>query len=487
LKSHIRIYLEAGAALVGSHNIREYLPSPPFGFARHYGVDITGEGVVLGMLLAKDATDITLAGDGEIDHQSDIFMSPRISHGGNDYEAQYVRNPEAFQTAMSTVEYGPIEPADRPGTMIVFYHCKSIHIHGVTLRKAPNWTLHLQYVEDANLSGFRILNDPKVPNNDGIDCMLCRHVQISDCHIDAGDDGFAIVASEHVNIANCSLSSRSAAIRLESTQRSTFSGLTMDTNRGIAIFANGYPEQKDRPTEDVLFSNIVIRTHLIPGGWWGKAEPIYIAVQPRDTGVTCAPRVRNVTFSNITAEAENGILFWGAAGTPITGVELNGVRLHIISPEPGLANSVGGNLDLRWTATLPRDGIIKSDIPAFYGKHVDGLRIRDMQIDWASAMPDYFTDGLHLEEFKDLTVDDFTGRQEAMLGGAAIALKNGSGVAITNSRALSGTSTFLALENVIDRRVFVNYDLSAATTVIQPAGKRFRTQIVAPLARRKAS
>ncbi|WP_263376686.1 glycoside hydrolase family 28 protein [Granulicella aggregans] len=485
LKSHIRLYLDAGAALVGSHNIQEYLPSPPFGFARHYGVDITGEGAVLGMLIAKDATDITLEGDGEIDGQSDSFMSPRTSHGGNDYDAQYVRNPEAFQAAMSTLEYGPIEPADRPGTMIVFYHCKNVHIHGITLRKAPNWTLHLQDVEDATLSGFQILNDPKVPNNDGIDCMLCRHVQISDCHIDAGDDGLAIVASEHVNVANCSLSSRSAAIRLESTQRSTFSGLTMDTNRGIAIFANGYLGQKDRPTEDVLFSNIVIRTHLIPGGWWGKAEPIYIAVQPCDASAPCEPRVRKVTFSNITAEAENGILFWGAPETPITGVELNGIRLHMVSPDPDLADSIGGNLDLRWTAIVPRDGIIKSDIPALYGKHVDGLRIRDMQIDWANTMPDYFTDGLRLEEFKDLTVDDFTGRQGATRNSAAIALKNGSGVAITNSRALSGTSTFLALDHVSDRRVFVNYDLSAATSAIKPAGKRFQTQIVAPAPRQK--
>lgn len=480
LQSHIRLYLETGAVLVGSHNIQEYLPSPPFGFARHYGVDITGEGVVLGMLIGKNATDITIEGGGEIDGQSDTFMSPHTSHGGNDYDANYVRNPKAFQAAMTTVEYGPIEPANRPGTMIVFYHCKNIHIQGVTLRNAPNWTLHLQDVDNATISGFHILNDPRVPNNDGIDCMMCKHVQISDCHIDTGDDGLAIVASEDVNVSNCSLSSRSAAIRLESTQRSTFVGLSMDTNRGIAIFANGYPGQKDRPTEDVIFSNIVIRTHLIPGGWWGKAEPIYIAVQPCDTGAPCEPRVRNVSFSNITAEAENGILFWGAQGTAITGVELSGIRLHMLAPDPNLANSIGGNLDLRWTATEPRDGIIKSDIPAFYGKHVDGLRLRDVQIAWSDALPAYFTDGIRLEDFKDLSIDDYAGHQGAAPTSSAIALKNGNSVAITNSRALPGTSTFLSMDHVSDRRVFVNYDLGGATTIMQPASDRFATQIVRP-------
>src|SRR5580698_3240708 len=66
LYSHIRLELESGAALVGSHEIEDYLASPPFGFARHYGVDITGEGTLLGMLIAKDAQDISIEGRGEI-------------------------------------------------------------------------------------------------------------------------------------------------------------------------------------------------------------------------------------------------------------------------------------------------------------------------------------------------------------------------------------------------------------------------------------
>jgi Glycosyl hydrolases family 28 len=485
LQSHIRLYLESGAVLAGSHDIHEYLPSLPFGFARHYGVDITGEGVLLGMLIAKNATDITIDGQGEIDGQGDTFMSMHTSHGGNDYVASYTRNPEAFQAAMSTVEYGPIEPSNRPGTMIVFYHCSNIRFHGVTLRNAPNWTMQLQDVEDAKISDFQILNDPKIPNNDGIDCMMCRYVAISDCHINTGDDDFAIVASAHVNISNCALSSRSAAIRLESTKLSTFTGLSMDTNRGIAIFANGYPGQENLPTEDVSFSDIVIRTRLIPGGWWGKAEPIYIAVQPCTVDVPCIIRVRNVIFNNITAEAENGILLFGADKTPITGVEFNGLRLHMLAPEKTLGEAIGGNLDLRWTATKPEDGIIKSDIPAFYAQHVEGLRLRDIQVDWATTVPVYFSDGVRIEDFSDVTIDDFSGRQAHAASGAAIALQHGTGVAITNSRATTGTQTFLSLDKVSDRRVFVNYDLSGAAKIITPSDQRFHTQIGAPAKRKR--
>jgi hypothetical protein len=477
LYSHIRLLLESGAVLVGSRDIHDYLPSPPFGFARNYGVDTTGEGSVLGMLIAKNAEDISIEGRGEIDGQGDTFMGLQTSHGGGDYLEQYVRNPEKFHAAMTTVEFGPVEPNHRPGTMIVLFHCSNVQLHGITLRSSPNWTLHLQDVEDAVVSDIQILNNPRVPNNDGIDCMMCRRVRISNCNIDTGDDGFAIVRSEHVNVSNCSISSRSAAIRLESTKLSTFTGLSMDTNRGIAIFANGYSGQGDRATEDVTFSDIVIRTRLIPGTWWGKAEPIYIAVQACALGVACGVKVRNVVFNNITAEAENGALLWGGDGSPITGVELNGVRLHMIAPSASLSESVGGNIDLRWTVVTPRYGIIKSDIPALFAKKVNGLKLRDVQVDWNGSMPDYFSDGLRVEDFQDLSIDSFTGRQAQMGAGAAVFLQNGSGVSITNARALPGTRTFLQLDNVQDRRVFVNYDLTGAAKVLLPADQRFETQV----------
>jgi polygalacturonase len=487
LYSHIHLYLESGAALVGSHDIHDYLPSPSFGFAKNYGVDSTGEGTLLGMLIAKNADDVSIEGQGEIDGQSDAFMLPQTPHNVHYYAPEFTRNPEKFQAAMNTVEFGPIEPNNRPGTMIVFFHCTRVRLHGIMLRQAPNWTLHLQDVDGAAISDIQILNDPKVPNNDGIDCMQCRHVRVSNCAIDTGDDGFAIVRSEHINVSNCSISSRSAAIRLESTRMSTFTGLSMDTNRGIAIFGDSYEGQENRATEDVTFSDIVIRTRLFPGGWWGKAEPIYIAVQPCSPGITCGVRVRNIFFNNISAQAENGVLLWGGAGTAITGVEFNGVRLHMIAPSAALAESVGGNLDLRWTATTLREGVFKSDIPAFFAKKVENLRLKDLTVDWADAIPAYFSEGLRIEEFKDLAIDGFEGRQAQADSGAAILLMNGSGISITNSRALPGTRVFTQRDKVLDRRVFVNYDLSGAAKVIVPPDMRFDTQIALPSAKARPS
>ncbi len=484
LASHIRLLLESGAVLAGSHAIADYLPSASLGFAHHYGVDSSGEGEVLGMLVAANAEDISIEGKGEIDGQSDSFMDTQSSHYSADYDAASVRDAAQYDAAMRVLRYGPVEPVHRPGTMVIFFHCHNVQVQGVTLRNAPNWTLHMQDVDNAALSGFSILNDMRVPNNDGIDCMGCRRVRVSDCTISVGDDDFAIVGSENINVANCSLASRSAAIRLESTQLSTFTGLSMDTNRGIAIFASSHVGDPVRATDNVIFSNIAIRTHLIPGNWWGKAEPIYIAVQPCDVpGTACLPRVKNVVFSDIVAEAENGSLLWGGEGSPLTNITLRNVQLHMLAPDPAIAAGVGGNLDLRWTVTDRKQGMMKSEIPALYAKHVAGLTLSEVAVDWPAAMPAYFSDGVRVEQFSDLTVDRLQARQAPVATGAALALADGYGVSVTNSRALPATRVFLEMDNVRDRRVFVNYDLGGAAQAIAPADQHFDVEAGIPTAK----
>jgi len=116
---------------------------------------------------------------------------------------------------------------------------------------------------------------------------------------------------------------------------------------------------------------------------------------------------------------------------------------------------------------------------------VIGLRLRDVQVDWADKIPDYYSDGLKVEDFKDVMIDSFAGCQAQTASGAAISLQHGSGVSITNSRAMPGTQTFLHLDKAQDRRVFVNYDLSGAAKIIAPPDQRFDTQIGITTSKRK--
>jgi hypothetical protein len=475
LLSNITLQLDAGAVILGSPHISDYGKIGDFGLARNFGVNSSGEGVLVGIVVARNAHDIAIVGRGTIDGQGDSFMELTTPHVGLDFDAQYTRNPEAFLAGVSDLKYGPVLPkehgAGRPGTMIIFKDCKNVLVRDVTLRAAPNWTLHLQNTEQGIISGVHIDNDLLIPNNDGIDCIRCRHVHISDSDIQAGDDDLAIFGSDDVNVTNCSLVSRSAAIRLESTRHSTFDNLSIESNRGIAIF---HGVNSGDSTEGVLFSNTTMRTKLILGHWWGKAEPIYIAVSPCEKA-ECKGGVRDVTFSNITAEAENGILIYGAENDPIIGLTLDRIRLKIVAPEPAVARSMGGNFDLRWTARNLHEAIFKHDIPAVHCRWLQNFHVHGLELQWGENLPDYFSDGIHCEQFRDVTIDQFEGRQAQTNTGAALSFSDGTGLSITASTAAPGTATFVSLSNVKDRRTFVNYDLSAAQHFIVPANARFKT------------
>lgn len=475
LFSNITLQLEAGAVILGSPNLSDYRKLADYGMARDYGVNSSGEGLLVGMIVARNAHDVAIVGRGAVDGRGKDFMDLNTPHVGADFDAKYTRNPTAFDAGVHSLEFGPVRPKDqgagRPGTMIIFVNCKNVLVRDVTLRSSPNWTLHLQYTEQATISGIHIDNDLRVPNNDGIDCLHCRHVHISDSDIQAGDDDLAIFGSEHVNVTNCSLVSRSAAIRLESTRNSTFDNLSIDSNRGIGIF---HSANSGDSTESVLFSNITMRTKLIAGHWWGKAEPIYIAVSPC-LPAECKGGVRDVTFSNLTAEAESGILIYGAENDMITGLTLDRIRLKITAPDQAIASSMGGNFDLRWTARNFQEAIFKHDIPAVYCRWVQDLRIHGLELHWGESLPDYFSDGVRCEQFQDVNIDHFEGRQAQTFGGAALSFSDGARLSITGSTAAPGTSAFLKLSNVTDRRAFVNYDLGAAKRTIVPSSATFRT------------
>ena len=84
---------------------------------------------------------------------------------------------------------------------------------------------------------------------------------------------------------------------------------------------------------------------------------------------------------------------------------------------------------------------------------------------------------MKVEDFTDVAIEGLAARQAQGSTGSAVYLSNGSGVSITDSRALPGTRVFLHLEKVTNRRVFVNYDLRGAAVGIEPANLRFDTEI----------
>ena len=449
LASHIVLKLDAGATLIGSRDLAAYKTARAVGLGTTLGVDVAGEGDRAGLIVAREVTDVSIVGPGTIDGDGDAFMTGE-PHVAADFAAAATRNPAGSAAAVHDRTFGPLEPAGggrgRPGVLVLFFHATGVTVRDVTLADSPNWTLVFQDVTRATVSGFHITNSLLIPNNDGIDCNHCRDVHISDGDIRAGDDDIAVSETEDITVDNVSMTSRSAAIRIESTQRAVFSNLTIVSNRGLALFASA---RLTRPTDGVVFANIVVRTQLIPGHWWGKGEPIYMSVQ-RCTAGACAGGIRNVAFQNIDAEAEAGVVIAGAPGLPVTGVTLSNVRLTMRAPPPAMATRVGGNFDRRWTAATPAEGIVAHDIPAIYCGDVAGLTVRDVVVDWVGRQPDYTTAAIACEGFTDVTVDGLDERGDAPPG-PRLSFADGTRLRlarITSPGNFAGSAAAVGLHNV---------------------------------------
>jgi hypothetical protein len=483
LLSNVTLDIEAGATLRGSTRVSDYRPISDFGFARNYGIDSTGEGLRLGIIVARNAENIGIIGRGVIDGNSEVFIDSNKPHYSMDFDPQATRQGQAFMNAVLATGDGPIDfgPDGRPGTMIVFINCRNILMRDVTLRHSPNWTVHFQTVRQAVVDGVHVDNDLRVPNNDGFDCMACRDVRYSNLDIKTGDDDFAIVGSEDITVTNCSMVSNSSAIRLEDTRSSVFSNLSIHANRGIGIYERGSGR-----TADVLFSDLVIDTFLLTGHWWGKGEPIYVAVG--ETGGK-AGVVHGVRFSNVSGQAENGIVLYGDPKGSIEDIKLDHVSIRFRVTRPEVNAAVGGNFDFRWTASSPANGIFRHDSPGLYARYVDGLTIDGMDLQWADAMPDYYSSAVQMEDVRDIDINGFRGRQARLQSNTpVIALARVDGISIRNSAAAEGASTFVAMEHVTGQKLFIGNDVSMARRAFNvtprftlaenllPAGKETQTK-----------
>ena len=472
LLSNVTLDLESGAVIQGSQNLADYGSTDEFGFGHTYGVDSTGEGPKIGIIIAKNVENVAIVGRGVIDGSGDAFFDFSKPHYSMDFDPKYIRNGTEFMNAVLRTDDGPaqMKPGGRPGTMIICANCRNVLIRDVTLQNAPNWTVHFNHTERGVVTGIHIWNNSLLPNNDGFDCFSCKDVHFSDCDIRAGDDDFAILNSVDITVSNCSLNSRSSGIRLEATRYSTFTNLVIHANRGIGIYERG-----TGVTDHLLFTGVAIDTRLFTGHWWGKGEPIYI-VASKPSGATGSGQIRDIKFSNISGEAENSMTLYGSPEEPIHDVSFDNVKFKIRLTRREVSDAVGGNFDFRWTATNLSNAVFTHDVAGLYGRFVDGLNVHNLTIEWGADNPGYFSSAIQCEDFSRLEIDGFEGRQASDSGeGTAIFLSRGSEVSIRNSKAAAGTNVFLSALSVKGERLFTGNDLARAKVAFQGDTAQFHS------------
>lgn len=351
LLQNVEFHLENGSLLQASHRESDY-------HAMLMGGEYGGNTGAF-LIYANAADSIAITGLGTIDGQSLAFMDGWWVDDG-----PYIRKPKDF----------------RP-RVIGLFGCNKVRIMDVTIRDAAQWTCHLTGCTDVVVHGITILNRLDVPNCDGIDPDHCRNVRISDCHIEAGDDGIVIKSTrefaqygptENITVTGCTVISTSAAIKIGTESVGDITNVVVtacivrQSHRGLAI------QLRDAGNvRDVLFSDCIVETRQFHPKWWGNAEPIYVTALPRHPDGTVGT-ISGIVFRNIRFRGENGIFLHGCAQSPLSDITLDGIAGHLSKTSRFPVHFH----DLRPTEGIEHGGLNSAQPAPITARHVNNLTIR---------------------------------------------------------------------------------------------------------------
>ncbi len=316
LYSHITLFLDAGACLLGSQEVSDYPVVP----GRWEGIDQPAYAPLIG---GSHLDHITITGRGTIDGRGEVWWQL--------HKQKKLAYP-------------------RP-RMIGLMDCSNVLIEDITAVNSPAWTINPVRCDNVTVDKVTILNPPNSPNTDGINPESCRNVHISNCSISAGDDCITIksgketagrenlVPCENITVTNCTMahghggvvigSEMSGGVRRVVIANCVFVG----TDRGIRLKSR---RGRGGVVEDIRVTNIIMEDVMCPltmnlyyaPGAWGDQENADKRPKPVNAGT---PLFRRIQLDHISARRAGSAaaFLFGLAEMPLEDVSLSHVSISM--------------------------------------------------------------------------------------------------------------------------------------------------------------
>jgi polygalacturonase len=311
---------------------------------------------------------------------------------------------------------------------LVLFNCRNVIIRDVTFFHAGWFAILATGVDNLTIDDVRMDT-----NRDGMDIDCCRNVRISNCTVNSPyDDGICLKstyslgffrATENVTITNCEVSGYDEGSFLDGTYkredkqayrtgRIKFGTESNGGFKNIAIsncifdFCQGLAlETEDGGLlEDVTISNITMRDIT--------SAPIFLRLGARMRAPQGTPvgELRRVSINNIrvyNSDPRFGSIITGIPGHAIKDLELSNIRIYYKGG--GTAEQAAKQVPEN-EKNYPEPNMF-GEMPSygFYLRHVDGLKIRDVEVSFLSddARPAFIFDdvkGLDSHNVKGQTI-----------------------------------------------------------------------------------
>jgi hypothetical protein len=198
----------------------------------------------------------------------------------------------------------------------------------------------------------------------------------------------------------------------------------------------------------------------------GGGQPVYMTSYPRsrlpEPGAVRPEEgppglVRNITISNVTAEADGAVFLSGMEEKPLEAITLENIRI-----------TMRGGREKKLHADPPYPFPVWGHRQAPYDifcRYVDDLKLRHVQLTWGAPEQAQWGSAIRCRHVSNLEIDGFTGRQALSTDAAAIWLQDTRGAWIHDCRAARGAKVFLRLDRGAAHVSLMNNDLSAAASV----------------------
>lgn len=411
LRDNITLHIERGATILGSTDYRDYpLIPPPIATDRL-------EYSRYALIAAVKAKNVSIVGGGTVN--------------GQGYDDAFSKDKSKLASTTKPAGYNPY--LDRPFGLS-FIQCQAVTVRDIRIEEAAFWCQDYLDCDDVLIDGVTVESPKHGTNNDGIDVDGSRRVTISNCRINAGDDGICLKASyrdcENITITNCVVASTANGIKFGTASNGGFKGIAISncaiyntSNAGLAM------ESVDGGTIDgVVCSNIVMS---------GVGTPVFIRLGDMGRMYTKgmerpAPgAARNISISNIVARTgkEGDWRSWfcssitGLPGHPVENVRLSNISFERLAdaekgPKP---KTLPVNLDITEAANkYPEYTMFGEVMPSngFYARHVRGLTIENVEVrvGYTDGRPTLVLDDVSGVRVRDLHAVGGGGRGPMILG-----------------------------------------------------------------------
>ncbi len=425
LRSHVDLYLEAGATLYASENRSAFADQK-----------VKSKEA---LLFGENLEDISIGGRGTIDGQEKYIWAEDTVDRAYNHRKEAIK---AHASLMRTYPAGYPTLEDNPH-LLWLGRCNNVRITGLSWLHSPSWSFALFACSRVVIDGIYIYTSlTEAVWADGIDIVSCHDMSISNCTIATGDDCIIFVCGipewgpnypcENITVTNCRLSSGSAAIKFSEGNSNLIRNIAIsncaifDCNRGItmAIATGG-------TIQDVVISNITMNLHRYAWWWDGDGNAFNIEIhrssewneEPLKPGEPGPGLIKNVIFRDMIVHCQGTSEIAGHPERWLEGLTFDNIKFFI-SADPSQP------YDLATSAMI--------------FKRARNLKLRNVEIQWDKPAFSGWQSGLELEDVEGLQLSGFSGN--AAWPGQhvpAVVLRNVKNANVSESVAPEGTNIFL--------------------------------------------